>query len=71
MGWRQRVRLARLLVQPHTLWLLDRPILYLDETGRNMAETLIAGRCQQNGIVIFSHDGETRLNPHGSLGLDG
>lgn len=71
MGWRQRVRLARLILQPVTLWLLDRPFLYLDEAGRAMAETLLASRCQQNGIVLFSHDGGTRLNPHGVLVVDG
>ena len=69
MGWRQRVRLARLMIQPTTLWLLDRPMLYLDEAGKAIAETLIASRCQQNGMVIFSHDGPTRLNPHGMMVL--
>lgn len=68
-GWRQRVRLARLILQPATLWLLDRPFLYLDESGRSILETLIASRCQQNGIILFSHDGQTRLNPHGVIAL--
>lgn len=66
-GWRQRLRLARLMLQPAALWLLDRPFYALDEAGRWQLENLIASRCKQNGIVIFTHDGETRLNPHGRL----
>lgn len=66
---RQRVRLARLVLQPSAIWLLDRPFLYLDEEGRTQLEALIAGRCQQNGMVMFTHDGATRLNPHGVVEL--
>lgn len=69
VGWRQRVRLTKLIVQPAALWLLDRPMQCLDEEGCNMAETLIASRCQQSGIVLFTHDGETLLNPHGVVDL--
>ena len=65
LGWRQRVRLAQLILRPTALWLLDRPMLYLDEAGKNIAETLIAGRCKQSGMVLFVHDGATQLNPHG------
>ncbi len=68
-GWRQRVRLARLMLQPTAIWLLDRPFLYLDDPARLQLENLIAGRCRQNGIVIFSHDGTTHLNPHGVVAL--
>lgn len=66
-GWRQRLRLARLMLQPAAIWLLDRPFYALDEAGRRQLENLIVSRCKQNGIVIFTHNGETRLNPHGRL----
>jgi len=68
-GERQQVRLARLMIQPRALWLLDRPFLYLDEPGIRQLENLIVSRCEQSGIVIFTHDGETRLNPHGLVEL--
>lgn len=69
-GWLMKLKLSLLILNPSLIWLLDRPFYALDERGRGKLEALIAGRCQQNGIVIFTHDGETRLNPHHTLNME-
>lgn len=69
-GQQQRVYLTLLIVRPCAIWLLDRPMLGLDKAGRMAVDTLIAGRCQQNGIVIYVHEGESHLNPHAVIDLD-
>ncbi len=70
VGWLMRVKLSLLIINPSLIWLLDRPFYALDDWAIEKLEGLIAGRCHQNGIVIFTHDGETRLNPHHTLQLD-
>jgi len=69
-GQQQRVYLTPLVTNPSVIWLLDRPMMGLDATARRAVDTLIAGRCQQNGIVLYTHEGESLLNPHGILLLD-
>ena len=68
-GWRQRLILAPLILQPKAIWLLDRPFQSLDEKAKQALEHLIAGRCRQNGIVIVVHDDDSRLNPHHRIDL--
>ena len=69
-GQQQRIYLTPLITRPSLIWLLDRPMMGLDSIARTALDTLIAGRCQQNGIVIYVHEGESRLNPHGTMWLD-
>lgn len=69
-GQQQRVYLTQLVTHPSLIWLLDRPMLGLDSMGRRAVDTLIAGRCQQHGIVLYVHEGESLLNPHGVIHTD-
>ncbi len=69
-GQQQRVYITPLITNPSLIWLLDRPMMGLDSTARKALDTLIAGRCQQNGIVIYTHEGESLLNPHGAIHTD-
>lgn len=69
-GQQQRVYLTQIVTRPSLIWLLDRPMLGLDSTARAAVDTMIAGRCQQNGIVIYTHEGESLLNPHGTILMD-
>ncbi len=69
-GQQQRIYLTPLVTRPSLIWLLDRPMLGLDSTARRAVDTLIAGRCQQNGIVLYTHEGESLLNPHGIIAMD-
>jgi heme exporter protein A len=51
-GWKRRVALARLIVSPCKLWLLDEPTNFLDEDAVILTASLIESRVQQGGIVI-------------------
>jgi heme exporter protein A len=56
-GQRRRLALARLLLAPAALWLLDEPTAALDSDGIALFITLVAECRRQGGIVVFSsHD---------------
>lgn len=51
-GQRRRAGLARALLFPGRLWLLDEPLTALDTQGRAMVGRLIAAHCDQGGAVL-------------------
>lgn len=51
-GQARRLALARLLVAPRPIWLLDEPAAALDAAGRAMLGELIAAHRANGGIVI-------------------
>ena len=51
-GQQRRVMLARLLVDPALLWLLDEPLTALDQAGRGLVEELIDGHRGAGGAVV-------------------
>jgi heme exporter protein A len=56
-GQRRRLALARLLLAPVALWLLDEPTAALDSDGIALFMALVAECRARGGIVIFSsHD---------------
>ena len=56
-GQRRRFGLARLLLKPVPIWLLDEPSTALDANGQKLALDLIARHRAVGGIVIISsHD---------------
>jgi len=56
-GQKRRLALARLLLAPAALWLLDEPTAALDSDGVALFATLVAESRAAGGIVIFSsHD---------------
>lgn len=55
-GWRERVALARLIINPGPLWLLDEPMAHLDAEGISLVQSIIGTRLEQGGIVcVTSH----------------
>ncbi len=51
-GWQRRVALARLILSPCPLWLLDEPTNFLDDEAVMLTASLIESRVQQGGIVV-------------------
>jgi len=51
-GWQRRVALARLIISPCKLWLLDEPTNFLDEEAVILTASLIESRVQQGGMVV-------------------
>jgi heme exporter protein A len=56
-GQRRRLALARLLVAPRPIWLLDEPLASLDAAGRKLVVSLISKHLAEGGLVLAAtHD---------------
>jgi len=53
-GQKRRVALARLLVCPAQLWVLDEPFTALDKIGIKMVEELLMTHVEAGGIVVLT-----------------
>lgn len=64
-GWQRRIALARLIVAPCRLWLLDEPTNFLDEDAVILTANLIETRVKQGGIVVVaSHIMTSAISSH-------
>jgi heme exporter protein A len=57
-GQRRRLALARLLIDPRPIWLLDEPVAALDAEGRARVEELVAKHAAEGGITVVAMHGE-------------
>jgi heme exporter protein A len=53
-GQRRRLALARLVLCPRPLWLLDEPFSVLDREGKELVRQLIASHCDAGGLVVVA-----------------
>lgn len=53
-GQKQRIALARLLVRPATLWILDEPFTALDVTGVGLVGGLIERHLENGGMAVLT-----------------
>ncbi len=53
-GQRQRIALARLLLQQASLWILDEPFTSLDVHGIAWVQTLLDGHLRKGGLVVLT-----------------
>jgi heme exporter protein A len=67
-GQTRRLALARLLVAPRTVWLLDEPTAALDAEGDGMVERLISGHAQAGGIAIVATHHDLDVQAPGRIG---
>ena len=57
-GQARRVALAAVMFSGRPIWLLDEPFAPLDQSGRDIATSLIAENCRAGGIsVVTGHQG--------------
>lgn len=61
-GQRRRVALARLLVAPVPVWLLDEPLTALDAEGQDWVHELVAGQCRNGGLVALTSHQTLRVD---------
>ncbi|MGH8191396.1 MAG: heme ABC exporter ATP-binding protein CcmA [Rhodanobacteraceae bacterium] len=60
-GQKKRVGLARLLLLPGDLWLLDEPYANLDRNGIALVNALIAEHCARDGGALVTSHGAVRF----------
>lgn len=53
-GQGRRVALARLVLQPTLLWVLDEPFAALDAQSKHLLEGLVADHCRAGGMVLLT-----------------
>ena len=69
-GQRRRLALARLLVSPAALWLLDEPAVGLDEASQAALGEMLARHREQGGMVALAAHGPVALPGARELRLD-
>jgi heme exporter protein A len=62
-GQKRRLALARLLIAPRPLWLLDEPITSLDADGQAVFASLARAHLHRGGLIVAA--------THAPLGIDG
>jgi len=62
-GQKRRLALARLLIAPRPLWLLDEPLTSLDADGQAVFASLARAHLQRGGLIVAA--------THAALGIDG
>jgi heme exporter protein A len=66
-GQARRLALARLVIAPRPIWLLDEPASALDAQGRETLSALVSAHRAEGGIVVAAvHE---PLGPEPSLAL--
>lgn len=67
-GQRKRCALARLLLQPAQLWLLDEPYSNLDQDGFDLVDQLLLQHIGRGGSAVVATHGQHRPDmPHQEL----
>jgi heme exporter protein A len=69
-GQGRRLALARLLLDPAPLWILDEPTTALDSTGQNLLHTLLNQHLANRGLVIVAtHQALALMKPAQTIQL--
>ena len=68
-GQRRRIGLARLLVDPAPLWVLDEPLTALDDEGQRLFARLLEGHLSRGGLALVATHHDLSLAPSRELRL--
>jgi heme exporter protein A len=68
-GQRRRASLARLLLSPRPLWLLDEPTSSLDRDGETLLGSLMAEHLAAGGLIVAATHQELPVRPDAILEL--
>ena len=63
-GQTRRVALARLLIHPTRLWILDEPFTALDPRGKAMVEGILTEHCDRGGMAIITTHQPVDIGDH-------
>ena len=57
-GQRRRINLARLMLDPAAIWILDEPLTALDDDGQALFSRLLARQLERGGLALLAthHD---------------
>lgn len=69
-GWKQRVNLARLILTPAPLWLLDEPSSNLDALGIELLQSLMSTRLERGGMVVMASHARIEGRGQGEEAID-
>jgi heme exporter protein A len=69
-GQKRRLCLARLLLTPRPLWLLDEPTAALDAASQGLLEAVIDRHLRSGGLAIVATHQPIDLSPQRELSLD-
>ena len=66
-GQRRRIGLARLLLDPSPLWVLDEPLTALDDDGQRLFSEALAGHIGRGGAALLATHHDLAPAPAGVL----
>ena len=69
-GQKKRVSLSRLLLSNSMVWLLDEPLVFLDEDKSNLLASIISNHNNGGGITIYSSNTDTNLQYDNIIKMD-
>jgi heme exporter protein A len=69
-GQKKRVSLSRLLLSNSMVWLLDEPLVFLDEDKSNLLAGIILNHNNSGGITIYSSNTDTNLQYDNIIKMD-
>jgi heme exporter protein A len=69
-GQKKRVSLSRLLLSNSMVWLLDEPLVFLDEDKSNLLASIILNHNNGGGITIYSSNTDTNLQYDNIIKMD-
>jgi heme exporter protein A len=69
-GQKKRVSLARLIISNAKVWLLDEPLVYLDQDKIDLLQNIILRHNKRGGITIYSSNTNINLEFDNSIIMD-